>query len=175
MLPSPSEVREQLLPVPEDEEKEELSPATTLHVDCIDKRGHRYLGAFHYRVPTLGDLVEIGKMKTFYLPQGAAADDTARLLIEEICYLEVTLQKPRPSWWEPFKMFDPLPVHRLYAEAMSYERRFLGRAQVDGSGAGAGSESAEDAGAVPVEAHDGAGASARAVAKRRTIASTDDS
>lgn len=171
-LPTPEELRASLQHEAESE-KEELPPITHIELDCVDSRGHRYRGTFIFKVPTIGDQIEIGQMKARYLPQGSAADANAALLNEMVCFLEVTLQKPRPEWWKPFELYDSLPVTRVYAEALKYERRFLGRGQVDGSNEGVSSGDTENGESPAEEAAPGAGTSSRAFAKRRTIASSD--
>lgn len=110
-----------------------LPAITKLKVDVTDGRGKKYVGEFTFKVPTLGDQVQIGRLKTVYLPSGSPADTNAALIVEAICYLEVTLQGDKPSWWKPFEMYDITPVSALYQEALSYERRFLGGDQ-DGAG-----------------------------------------
>lgn len=98
---------------------------TTLSIDAKDTRGKRYKASFVYKVPTIGEQIEIGRLKAAYLPQGAAADRNAQLLVEQICYLEVSIQKTDlPAWWKPFELYDAAPVTALYAEAIKYERRF---------------------------------------------------
>lgn len=173
-LPTPDEMSAALQSAPlEAAEKEKLDAETWIELDCTDARGFRYQGRFHFRVPTLGQQIEIGRMKAAYLPNGAAMDRTATLLVEQICYLHITLQKPLPKWWTPFEMFDATPVSTLYAEAISYEARFLGAGSNAGSNAGAHSGDPEDKQRTPVADANGAGLSARAASKRRTIASSE--
>jgi len=128
-IATPDEMRRRLSgsQLDEDEEYEDLSPMTTLSIDIKDTRGKRYNASFVYKVPSIGEQIEIGRLKSAYLPQGAVADRNAQLLVEQICYLEVTIQKnDLPAWWKPFELYDAAPVTALYAEAIKYERRFLG-------------------------------------------------
>lgn len=174
-LPTPDEMGASLQSAPlEAAEKEKLDAETWFEIDCTDTRGNRYRGRFHYRVPTLGQTIEIGRMKAAYLPNGAATDRTAALLVEQICYLHITLQKPTPAWWKPFELYDALPVSTLYAEAISYEARFLGVGSNDGSNKGAPAGAPENNASPAVADANGTGLSTRAASKRRTIASTDD-
>jgi len=128
----PEKLREQIeesfKPSDEKEEAEDLPPITKIHIDVQGWRGRRYEGDFVFKVPTLGDQIAIGRMKAAYLPTGSPTDPNAMVLTEQICYLEVTLQKPRPDWWKPFQLYDGVPVSALYAEAVAYERRFHGEA-----------------------------------------------
>lgn len=108
------------------EDEDQLSPTTTIEVDK-EVNGRHYRGTFIFKVPTLGDMIMIGKMKTAYLPQGAAADPTAATLVEQVCYLEVCLQDPRPSWWKPLEFREADVLTHLYLEAAAYANKFLGR------------------------------------------------
>lgn len=135
------------------EEPKSLGPVTTLHIDVVGSRGRRYMGDFVFKVPTLLQQIEVGRLKTAYLPAGAATDPNAYALCEQLCYLQITIdQKSVPSWWKPAEMFDATPVSALYREAISYELRFHGRdplvaadqdAAVDGGG-DAGRAAAQD-------------------------------
>lgn len=122
----PEKLHAQLEEADKPEALEEVLPVTKIHLD-VESEGKRYEGDFVYKVPTLGDQIAIGRMKTAYLPQGAIADPNAALIVEQVCYLEITLQKPRPDWYQPFKLYDAVPISRLYAEAVAHERRFHGQ------------------------------------------------
>jgi hypothetical protein len=148
---------------------EELPPITVLELDVEGTRGRRYRDQFHFKVPTLADQIMIGKLKNQYLPEGGAADINATALVEQICYLEVTLQKPRPDWWEPFAFYDATPIAALYKEALAYERKFHGEHddnQPDSEGAGS-TERPDDGGAVHEADKAPVGRKVRAAAKRR--------
>jgi len=141
------EVHADLVNKPETDD--ELSPIKSIHLDTKGSRGKRWTGDFTYKVPTLADQIKIGAMKTAYLPMGSANDNTAALLVEQICYLEVTLTK-RPDWWKPMDFFDATPVSELYKEVTQYERRFHGGSEdagADAEGAESVDEPVQDAGA----------------------------
>ena len=122
---SPDELRKQWNAAENDKEAEDLPPLTTLSIDVEGSRGKRYQGSFVFKVPTIGEQIEIGRLKAAYLPQGSAADPNAALLVEQCCFLEVTLQKKGlPAWFRPFELYDAAPISALYAEAIKYERRF---------------------------------------------------
>ncbi len=109
-------------------------------------RGQQYKGTFTSKVPSLGDMIEIGRMKTAYLPQGSAADASAAVLVEAICYLEVVLEKDRPEWWSPLDFLDSAIVMMVYAEVVAYANKFLGRDTESGDTAGTDEEQGEPGG-----------------------------
>jgi hypothetical protein len=115
----------------EPEESVDLSPVKILHLDVKGTRRH-WKGEFTYKVPTLGDQVKIGAMKSVYLPMGGSQDPNATYLVEQICYLEVTLTK-KPDWWKPMEFFDAIPVSALYKEATRYESKFHGERPESGT------------------------------------------
>jgi hypothetical protein len=148
----PDKLREQIAKQSEqEEESEDLPPITTLHIDVKGTRGKRYVGDFTFKVPTLGDQVEMARIKTTYLPQGGAADVNGALLVEQIAYLTITIQKPTPAWYKPFALYDATPISALYMEAIGYERRFHGADVKPGEAPEADSEGSEDAGGSSVE------------------------
>jgi len=123
-----------------------LTPVTTIQLDAKGTTRH-WAGEFTYKVPTLADQIKIGAMKTAYLPMGSANDPTAAMLVEQICYLEITLTK-KPDWWKPMDFYDATPVSALYKEVTQYERRFHGERE---------DAIADEGGAVGVEEPDGDG------------------
>lgn len=134
-LPDPEEALSSLRR-PDDEDEtpaNELPDTKVIDLDVTDSRGTRYRGSFLYTVPTLGDQIEIGKLKTHYLPQGSAADPEAALLVEVIAYLTVCLTfnelHKKPSWWKPLQARTPDPYSKLYGRCLEYEARFHGRGQ----------------------------------------------
>ena len=151
---------EMLRELERDEEKSsaeygDLPPVTRLSIDVKGSRGKRYQGDFTYKVPDIGDQIRIGQLKNQYLPQGGAADPNALLLVEQSCYLEVTITD-KPDWFkEPFRMYDATPMSTLYGRALEYERRFHGAdedgaeaqsaAGQPGSDANTGSDAADSA------------------------------
>lgn len=132
-LKSPSELREEM--EVRDREQTTLSNITTIEIDET-VNGQRFKGAFTYKVPTLGDQILIGRMKSQYLPNGAAADPNAQALVEWLCYLEVTLQKPLPAWWKPMEFTASDVVAKLYSEVVAYANSFLGRGKDRGEAEG---------------------------------------
>jgi hypothetical protein len=117
-------LRKMKAPTEEAEEAlDEISPVTTLSIDVTDTRGRRYRGDFVFKVPTLGEQIQIGRLKNEFLPNGAASDPNSLALNEQICFLQVTIQK-KPDWWKPFQFYDATPVSALYGEALKYERTF---------------------------------------------------
>jgi hypothetical protein len=119
----PEKVHEQLDSAGESPE-EDLPAVAVFEIDVQGTRGRRYKGRFIYKVPSIGDQIKIGQMKSIYLPSGAAADQNAMLLVEQMCYLEITLQKPRPDWYQPLSMYDAAAMSELYRRALDYERKF---------------------------------------------------
>lgn len=179
-MKSPDEVLRDMRQSEDDAEaetEEELPPITTIELDCTDDRGRQYKGSFVFKVPTLGDQIVIGKLKAQYLPDGAAADTNAALLVEQICYLEVCLQfsnkHPRPDWWKPFHFYDATPVTALYMEVMAYEARFHGGdkdSDADQGDAGTGQEDGVGTAATD-QPH--VGRKVQPPAKRREVVSPD--
>lgn len=126
-LPSPEQVLASFSDAAADKPPEEALPATTrIDLDVKDASGRVYQGTFTYKVPTIADQINIGRMKTAYLPAGSPADRVAELLVEQISYLAVTLQGEKPAWYKPMDMHDAAPISALYARCISYEARFLG-------------------------------------------------
>lgn len=166
-LPDPSAVRKQLAPAPAAGDKEELPTEYKFALDVTDGRGKRYTGEFVYRVPNLGEQIEIGQLKTRYLPTGVSADAVALMLVEQICYLEVTL-KVKPDWWKPFTFLDATPVSAAYAEATEYERRFHGGAPRSKAAAGE-AEGQEGPGRDPAQREDDVEPPVQAPAKRPPV------
>jgi hypothetical protein len=128
MMKSPEELAEDReTKLATEEQSAELTPLTVIHLDVTDARGKRYFGDFTFKVPTIGEQIEIGRRKIEQLPIGAAADPVAGILVEATCYLSVTIQK-KPDWWKPWEFYDSLPLMALYKEARDYAGRFLGEA-----------------------------------------------
>jgi len=127
-LKSPSEIKRELT---QKKPTERLPPTTRIEVDETI-RGVRYAGTFVFKVPTLADQIVIGQIKARYLPNGGKADPVSELLVEQICFLEVTLQDPKPSWWRPLEFTESDLLAKVYVEAMGYANTFLGRNSVSG-------------------------------------------
>jgi hypothetical protein len=171
-MKAPDEVLREMDETPEAEQDQDdlCSPVTTLRLNVVGSRGKRYQGDFVYHVPTIGDQVRIGRLKSEYLPNGGLADPNAALLVEQCCYLAVTIKKA-PDWWEPFAMFDAAPISALYAEGTTYEGKFHGtdsQPQNDSDPAGEPAGPSSDSG--PGEAH--MGRKVQPPAKRREVIAT---
>ena len=146
----------------------ELPPITRLKIDVEGTRGKRYRGEFIFHVPTLGDQIQMGRLKSTYLPQGGAADANAAILTEQICYLAVTIQDPKPEWWNPFGMYDAAPIGTLYGEALTYERKFHGRDEVgESASSGDGQAQSESDGGSELDGEATLGRKIQPPAKRR--------
>lgn len=131
-LPDPEKVLADMRGTEKKEDDEKNLPAeTTFSIDITSARGKQYAGTFRYRVPTLGQQIEIGRLKTAYLPQGAAADVNAASLVEIISYLSVCIHfddtHKKPSWWNPLQTHDHEPYTELFGRCLDYEARFLGK------------------------------------------------
>jgi hypothetical protein len=126
-MKTPEEILSEIEREPEAPDASAAIPAVTkFHVDVIGTRGVRYQGDFIYRVPRMIDQVSIGRLKSEYLPQGGMADPNAAIIVEQLCYLAVTIQDPKPAWWKPSEFYDAAPLGAVYKEALDYERKFHG-------------------------------------------------
>lgn len=115
---------------------EALSPSTTLEIDCASPDGRRrYAGSFQFKVPSLGDRIDIDVLAAKYLQQMKTAAEGYQLA-RMIAYLAVTIStEGAPEWWTKSKqgleLYDYQPVVELYARAVAYEARFCGGPAVD--------------------------------------------
>jgi hypothetical protein len=126
-MKTPEELLEKIAGDADAKEAETTLPGITkLHIDVTGTRGVRYQGDFIFRVPRMIDQVSIGRLKSEYLPQGGVADPNAAIIVEQLCYLAVTLQDPKPDWWQPSEFYDAAPLGAVYKEALNYERKFHG-------------------------------------------------
>jgi hypothetical protein len=116
---------------PDDQDKEIL-PVTTLNLDVSGGNGRRtYAGKFRFKVPTMGDRIDIGALKAQYLQQLEGVDGSTDSLADALAYLNVTLDaKSVPDWWRDsnfgIDLYDYQPLLTLYAMARAYEATFLG-------------------------------------------------
>lgn len=94
-------------------------------IDVTDARGKQWRGDFVAKAPTLADMINIGRLKASYLPQGAIDDPAAAGITEMICHLAVVLVE-KPSWWKPLEFHDVAALYAVYEEVTAYERRFRG-------------------------------------------------
>jgi len=126
-MKTPEELLERIEHDADAKEAESSLPSITkIHVSVVGTRGVRYQGDFIYRVPRMIDQVSIGRLKSEYLPQGGMADPNAAIIVEQLCYLAVTIQDPKPDWWKPSEFYDAAPLGAVYKEALNYERKFHG-------------------------------------------------
>jgi len=140
-LPDPEEALAKARGAHVAEEKSELlGPTTLIDIDVKDARGERYTGTFFYKVPTLGQQVEIGKMKNMYLPTGSGADVSAATVVEVICYLTVCItfndKHAKPKWWNPMEAYNLDPYSALFGRCLDYEARFHGKGANPGADEG---------------------------------------
>ncbi len=122
------------------EKGEPLPPIDFIEIDVTDKRGRRYAGRFEYHVPTLGDQMQIARIKALMLPQGAIADPAGSALVDCLGYLQVTLrfseQVPKPAWYQPEKAYSAEPYFTLYRRCLDYEAAFHGERPLNRGAAG---------------------------------------
>lgn len=118
------------------EAEDEIPPITMLALDVKDRRGKHYTGNFYYAVPTLGDQIKMGQIKTGYLGQGGTPDVNATSIVEVLTYLTVCIhfddKNKKPAWWNPLAMYDLTPYMALYTRCLEYEAKFHGEASVGG-------------------------------------------
>lgn len=156
-------------------EPEEVPPIHTFHVDVTDARGQHYRGKFTYKVPTMGDQIEIGAVKTGYLPMGCAADPQALMIAEMIAYCFVCLTET-PDWWQPHMFYDATPLDAVYRRCRDYEDRFHGRDAVRGAGHRGAQQEGEADWAGADEGGDGdVGGDVRSPTQRREVLAGDGS
>lgn len=121
--------------------KEQLSPVTVLSLDVQGGTGRQYTGKFKFKVPTMGDRVDISASKARYLTELENVESFGANIAEALAYLHVTIDSESvPEWWTEsnngIDLYDFEPLLSLYAEARAYERRFLGASANVGDGAG---------------------------------------
>lgn len=156
-----------------------LSPVTIIDLEVESEDGRRtYRGRFKFTVPTLGMKIDIGKLKTLYLPMGSHADVEAAGIVETIAYLTVCCEavdeagKPTklPGWWDPINARDFTPYGKLYSEAVAYDRRFrgAGKAPQRSRDAGLADEEGPNRGGEDDASDDAVGGDVQAPAERRT-------
>jgi hypothetical protein len=143
---------------PTEEKSKGKSPEGYIEIDATDESGRHFAGRFKYRVPTLSQIVEIGRLKAM-LAAGQnllLADTSAGALVEMMSYLEITLTHDAPgtpAWWAETdhgsKLYDVTPLRALYKEARSYEDTFHGRGKGRGRPEGDSEEPADGSGDAP--------------------------
>lgn len=159
-----------------EEESDRLSPVTWLTVDVTDTHGRRWEGRFRFNVPTMGDIVEIGKLKTALLGgQGdvVQVDTPAFIIVEMMAFCEITIDHEKaPSWWSEIdhgaKLYDAAPLRALYEEGRAYETKFHGDDSSSGSDEDEASAS-EDGGRLPAHGPDDMESDLGAPAERREV------
>lgn len=179
-LPDPRKALEQIRKGPETDEGP--LPSSTIVTIDVKNGPHHYQGRWRFTVPTLGMKIEIGKLKTLYMPMGSGADAEAAGIVEVLAVLAVCCQpvdeagkaSEPPGWWDPINARDFLPYGTLYQEVMSYDRRFRGegatpRHSRDARGA---HEEAAVGGRVDGADDGGVGSAVPAAPERRTTLAT---
>ena len=116
-----------------EDKREELSPVTTLEIDEETPNGKRYSGKFRYRVPTLGDIIDIGNLYSRYIENANNPDQTAEALAYAFAFLHVTIKDDEinPPWWKESNrgvdLYHSAPIFKLYRLAIEYQARYLGK------------------------------------------------
>ena len=136
---------------PKPEASEALSPIATLSLDVSGGHGRRYAGKFKFKVPTMGDRVDIAATKARYLTQVSNVEGLGDNIAEALAYLHTTIDdEGAPDWWKSTNqgvdLYDFQPLLTLYADARAYERKFLGTDSDVGEGAGEDPEGSGDDG-----------------------------
>ncbi len=132
------------------EEGPPTSPKTVLKLDQASLNGGRkYIGNFAYKVPTMGDRIDIAVLKAQYLQSVEGVDSGPANIADALAYLNVTIDpESAPDWWKDSKggieLYDFTPLLTLHAMARAYEATFLGGVAVAEDDDG---ESEDDTGA----------------------------
>lgn len=115
----------------EQSDESPTSPETYLELteESLDGR-RKYHGKFKFKVPTMGDRVDIGVLKARY-GQQLSLDASPDNIAEALAYLNVTIDaEAAPKWWKDSRggigLYDFQPLLALYAKARAYEATFLG-------------------------------------------------
>lgn len=125
------------------EDREQVPDRYTFEIDIKDSRGKQYRGSFTTKAPTIADLINIGRLKASYLPEGAVDDPAAAGFNHMVCHLAVVLVS-KPTWWVPHQFYSAEPLLAVHKEVTAYETRFLGHGQ--GSRAGSEDDSGQGSG-----------------------------
>ena len=130
-LPDPEAALAKIQGTATQESKDEDLPAVKIiEIDVPGRRGQRYVGRFHYTVPTIGQQIQMGALKAAYLPAGAGGDTQAASLADILAYLTVTITfsvaYPKPKCWDPLNVYNAAPSTELYGRCLAYEARFHG-------------------------------------------------
>lgn len=119
----------------EAQEQEQVPDRYTFEIDVTDSRGKRFQGRFTTRAPTIEDMINVGRLKAAFLPEGAVDDPVSATLNHMTCHLAVVLES-KPSWWNPYKFYTSDPLVAVHREVAAYEARFLGTGQESGAESG---------------------------------------
>jgi hypothetical protein len=154
------------------EENGASSPTTWITLDTESLDGKRkYAGKFKYRVPNMGERVDIDTMRAQYTQQITNVSGTGQRVAEALAYLYVTIDAATaPQWWKDsqggIELYDFQPLLSLYASARAYEATFLG------GGKAADADSEGDGDKLDPDADGGMESDVPVPAKRRTILAT---
>ena len=111
---------------------EELPPVTTFEIEAETPNGKKYVGTFTFHVPTLGDMVDISRLRAEYLGQMENVDIAGSSIAEMLSFLHVTIETKdtNPAWWRDtnrgVNLYHMAPILALYTAAKSYEAAFAG-------------------------------------------------
>ena len=133
------------------------SPTTWLTLDSESRNGLRkYAGKFKYKVPSMGERVDIDVLRAQYLQHAANVTGTGQAVSEALAYLAVTIDSASaPAWWKESKngieLLDFAPLLSLYALGRAYEASFLGSGTDTGASANGVGDEPDDAAGNSVE------------------------
>ena len=108
-----------------------LSPKTTLVLDVTAAGGKKYEGKFQFRVPSMGDRIDIAALRSRYLQELEHVDSTGTNIADALAYLSITIDNASaPAWWRDsnngIDLYHYEPLFKLYALGRAYESTFLG-------------------------------------------------
>jgi len=119
-----------------------LSPKTTLVLDVTAVSGKKYEGKFQFKVPSMGDRIDIAALRSRYLQELEHVDSTGTNIADALAYLSITIDgASAPAWWREsnngIDLFHYEPLFKLYALGRAYESTFLGYTPDDSATDGA--------------------------------------
>ncbi len=103
-----------------------ISRETGVLVDFVEGDGTSREASLVYRVPGIEDYATMATFRAG--PRWGKipvdVDPMTEEMLRRVCYLEVTIQRPRPDWIEDFGKIDPKLLSELFEEVSRHERRF---------------------------------------------------
>jgi hypothetical protein len=109
---------------------EDVSPIKMIDLDVVGERGRKYVGRFHYKVPSIAEETRITQLRANILPDGASFDQLGGRKVEALTYLSVAIrfskEFPRPDWYAPDgeHSYDMTPYFSLFGRCREHEARF---------------------------------------------------